>query len=109
MWVLGDWQRSKSLLEPLLEDSDAAVGVGQIWRGSKVRNPVHDLEKGFETAVTAENNFNGDTKFNGRKEVLAAGDVSKVRTATSNLYPRSEFLFPRCLTPSYFTSCEVHR
>ena len=69
MWVLGDWQRPKNLLEPLLEDCDVPVEVGQTWKGFRGRNPVLDLERGLETTVITKSDFRNDKRFNVSKEV----------------------------------------
>ena len=102
LWILGVWQRSKNLSEPLLGDSDVPIEVGQTWRGSRGRSPVVDLEGGLETAVTVGSDFSNDKKFNVPKEVLTAGEVSKARVATSNVNSQSEFQFNLCYVIPYF-------
>jgi len=95
LWGFGGLQRPKDLLEPLLEDSEVPVGLGQTWRGSRGRSAVRDLERGLETAVTAPSEpQNGAPKAIARKEVSSKVDeVSKIRTAaSSNLNSQSEFL-----------------
>ncbi|KAG0556420.1 hypothetical protein KC19_11G052200 [Ceratodon purpureus] len=82
-------QRPKDLLEPLLEDSEAAVGLGQTWRGSRGRNPVPDLERGLESAATTASDLNNGSKGNASKEVSTPGELSKARAAPSNLNPQN--------------------
>ena len=96
-------QRSKNLLEPLLEGSDVPAEVGQTWRGSRGRNSFPDLERGLETAVTAESDSSNDRKINDPKEVSTAGEVSTVRAATSNVNSQSEFQFSMCYILLYCT------
>lgn len=104
----GDWlQRPKDLLQPLLEGSDAAVGLGHTWRGSRGSNPVPDLERGLETAVTVESDYLNDPERSVRKEVPTAGEVPKARAASSNLGLPCEFLVTKCYLLSYFTSYEA--
>lgn len=106
MLGVGVRQRSKDLLAPLLEDSEAAVGLGQTWRGSRGRNPVPDLERGLVTATTAAADFNNSSEDNAPKEVFTAGEVSKARAAPSNLNPQSEFLVTGGEIAIHFASSE---
>lgn len=79
-------ERPKDLLEPLLDDSEVPVELGQTWRGSRGRSAVPDLERGLETAVTAASDpLNGALKATARKEVSSKGDeIPKIRAAASS-------------------------
>ncbi|XP_024356719.1 protein phosphatase 2C 70 isoform X2 [Physcomitrium patens] len=81
-------QRPKDLLQPLLEDSDAVVGLGQTWRGSRGSNSIPDVERGLDTAATVASDSNNDSNGSGRK-VTNGGEVSKARAASSNLNPQN--------------------
>ena len=100
----GGWQRSKNLLEPLLEDSNVPVEVGQTWRGSRRWNPVLYLKRGLETAVTTKIDFNNDKRFKVPKDVSPVGEVSKARVATSNLNSQSECQCTVLLYSTMFSS-----
>lgn len=112
MWGLGDWQRPKDLLEPLLEDSEEPVGLGQTWRGSRGRNSAPDLERGLETAVTAVSDPQNGSKATARKEEVSptGGEISKIwAAASSNLNSQSEFLVTTSPYLSYLASYEDRR
>ena len=78
-------QRSKDLLEPLLEDSDATVG--QTWRGSRRRVSLpegKDVERDIESAVTLESEAGRRLKFDLPKDLSVTGSKSRITPSNAH-------------------------
>lgn len=87
-------QRSKDLLEPLLEDSDATVG--QTWRGSRRRvslPEVKDVERDLESAVTLESEAGRRPKFDLPKDLSVTGSKSRITPSNAHSKCNSILMF----------------